>query len=86
MKGLPSLFQCKKCRSGNQQRFRQGDRSPPPGNASRIRWTGRTRPYPTTGSDRRRSLPAKEYECLDCGHRGWSALEAIKRAKQGLPL
>ena len=62
--GAPSTFQCSSCRSLNGLGW-------PNGSASRVTLTGRTRPYRGKGHAMT-SKTAREYECGDCGHVGWS--------------
>lgn len=74
--GSPLTFGCTKCRQ-TWERLRRWDRvlSNLPGRLDRVKLTGRSKPRPP-GSSRRayaRNLEvAFEYECLDCGHVGWS--------------
>lgn len=77
--GEPSVFRCSACRRKNPLRKRQlGERSftyeyelrRPTGYADRVRLTGRKRRHSTGGI--RHGTLSREYECLDCGHVGWS--------------
>lgn len=66
--GSPVWFRCTKCRSTLNPDRRAGD-------ITRVRLTGRERPrrrskHHPIGS--RSTHVAREYECLDCGHVGWS--------------
>jgi len=69
--GQPYFFQCSKCRRRNNSRHR----SRLPYTGHQVKLTGRKKPLSRsqqgTGGARV-SQERREYECLDCGHVGWS--------------
>lgn len=75
--GQPLTFQCSNCR-----RIKGAVRPPgyiPRGYIGRVRLTGRKRfANPKGNASRRSSTHAREYECLDCGHVGWSRHTDLK--------
>lgn len=62
--GYPLSLRCAKCKGVDN------------GRGYKLRATGRTRPRrPSEASQRIRQMKdgkVAEYECLECGHRGWS--------------
>ena len=63
--GYPLTLRCSKCKRGDYNNTDRG---------TNLRATGRTRPLRRSEDGVGcRCLDLKaEYECLDCGHRGWS--------------
>lgn len=61
--GSPIWFRCARCRKGGG----------PGGFVQRVKPTGKAKPSPRPGVRGARSAKQSyQYECLDCGHVGWS--------------
>lgn len=79
--GSPLSFRCFRCRVFDGAwgpKSRRGWRH-------RVRLTGKTRAHKApTGSalGARSTLVSRQYECLDCGHTGWSAHKDLEEKKE----
>ncbi len=71
--GQPITFQCPVWRRTDWRR------RPP---VHEVRLTGRTKPYKPKGMRVRMTDTTREYECLSCGHVGWSAHVDLARYPQ----
>lgn len=72
--GSPVHFMCSACR--RSRGAGRGHEGPVPGRAERVRLNGRRRQRDCATARHGRTL--REYECLDCGHVGWSAHQDLK--------
>lgn len=69
--GQPNNLRCAKCKRGHVR-----------GLGHKLRATGHTRPLPPSLEGRggiRVMNQQAEYECLDCGHVGWSRHKDMQR-------
>lgn len=62
--GQPLHFRCSKCRARGA--------SWPFGLKTRVELSGQERPIDDGNSRGRSTSTLRQYECLDCGHIGWS--------------
>lgn len=73
--GQPATFACAKCRKHPLFFERRGSRF-----GRRYKLTGKSRRQQSQGSNFRRwPETALQYECLDCGHVGWSRHPDVHR-------
>lgn len=67
--GFPVTFRCSKCKNGRDWRGGESEKG------TNVRLTGETKPLSSSqlgkGNPRAMNIRA-QYECLDCGHVGWS--------------
>lgn len=72
--GVPIWFKCWACRRAYARLYDDASRYAFAGRGGpgRVRLTGRTRPNVSGNRPPRASAKHREYECLDCGHVGWS--------------
>lgn len=74
--GSPCYFQCWACRKKKPYHYEDDPRAWRNGAKTRVRLTGRTRAHYTKRGSAlggRNDHVSREYECLDCGHVGWSS-------------
>lgn len=79
--GTPIFFQCAACRrcKGASYDTDQYRAHVMKGRLGRVRLTGRSKPNPSRRRNQRCSDTSREYECLDCGHVGWSIHKDLER-------
>ena len=80
----PLNFRCSKCRH-RAAPFYKADRNPYRNDGWLVNLTGRTRDANRRGDAGGGSdIDAREYECLTCGHIGWSRHIDLKRQAKAL--
>jgi hypothetical protein len=78
--GQPITFQCSQCRKKNDSIFRRPYLGPRTG--FRVKLTGKKRPCKQGNAGGRNSRHRRQYECLDCGHVGWSRHIDLERQEK----
>ena len=69
--GQPLHFRCSKCRKARRW---------PQGGKTRVKLTYRTKQINDGNARGRSTNVLREYECLDCGHIGWSRhIDLVRR-------